>query len=96
MHLKLMAVARADPVPEGVPYAFEQRVMARVGLLGSVDPWAAWGTVLWRAVAPCLGLAFVLCAVTWSSGAFGEAAPPLDDALESTLLAVTDAGSEAW
>lgn len=60
---KLLASARAHarvhPPSDHVPYAFEKRIMARLASREMPDAWAAWGAMLWRAVAPCFALMLV-------------------------------------
>jgi hypothetical protein len=58
---KLIASARAHTPSDHVPYAFEKRIMARLRSRPAPDAWAAWGTLLWRAVAPCFALMLMAC-----------------------------------
>ena len=37
---KLVAAARANPPSDGVPYAFEKRIMARLATRPVMDDWA--------------------------------------------------------
>lgn len=60
----LLAAARAHPPSDAVPYAFAQRVMARLPGRPIEDHWAAWTRALWRAAAPCVGIMLLLGA--WS------------------------------
>ena len=47
---KLLAAARSHPPVDAVPYAFEKRIMARLGAARNVaDGWTFWGRALWRA-----------------------------------------------
>jgi len=63
LQTKLIAVARATPPNDRVPYAFEKRVMAH--LMGRpVDSLGAWSTALWRAAVSCV--AIVLLSGAWS------------------------------
>lgn len=57
---KLWTLARACPPSEQVPYAFEKRVMAALRARGAQDPISVWASLLWRSVAPCLALTFLL------------------------------------
>lgn len=57
---KLLAAAKAHPPSDGVPYAFEQRIMARLREMPVPDAWAAWAGALWRAAAPCVAVAVFL------------------------------------
>ena len=54
---KLLADARRSPPSDGVPYAFEQRVMHAVRLLQRSESAIAWASGLWRAVVPCVAVA---------------------------------------
>lgn len=52
---RLLGVARRNPPSTQVPYAFEKRIMARLGQRSlQPDPWVAWASGLWRATVPCL------------------------------------------
>ncbi len=88
---KLLAAARAVPPGDGVPYAFEQRVMARLRRVPVLDVWALWARGLWRAAAPCVGIMVLLSA--WSLLAPGPkpaATNDLSQELENTVLAAAD------
>jgi hypothetical protein len=87
---KLIAVARANPPSERVPYAFEKRILARLAARPMLDRWELWGRALWRAAAPCIAIMLLL-------GAWSLFAPPpntltndLSQQLEQTLLAAVD------
>ena len=84
---KLLAVAKANPPSDRVPYAFEQRILARINELRLPDYGALWARALWRAVVPCTAIMLLLSA--WSF--FGTTAnPPANDfsqELERTVLA---------
>lgn len=84
---KLIAVARAHPPSDHVPYAFEKRIMAR--LAGEVlgDRLNLWTRLLWRAAAPCLGITVLLSILTLSSGGLAGKEVPLSEALETTVYA---------
>ncbi len=87
---KLIAVARANPPSEKVPYAFEKRIMARLAGRPVADRWALWARGLWAAAAPCVAIMLALGA--WSF--FAPKSPPpttdLSQQLENTLLAAVD------
>ncbi len=87
---KLLAAARLDRPSDAVPYAFEQRVMARIARLAqdTTDLWAAWSRLLWRAAAPCLGLTAALVAMALFSGALQGTTLTLGEGLETTVYAV--------
>ena len=94
---KLIAAARAQAPSDAVPYAFEKRIMARLGSAPVFDPLADWSNALWRAAAPCVAVAIVLG--VWSSfrpeanAANNDFAQQLDNAL---LVAVTQDGNNTW
>jgi anti-sigma-K factor RskA len=90
LYQKLIAAARANPPSEGVPYAFEKRIMARLSAPLAVDEWAVWGKALWRAAASCLAVAAVLAICTFI---LPEAADNTASDLENAvILAVDHAG----
>lgn len=79
---KLLSAARADgPSSDHVPYAFEKRIMARIGRRVPPDSWTALGAFLWRAVAPC-------CAVMLLAGISSYSLHPSTDDLSAQLDAV--------
>lgn len=89
---KLIAVARATPPDDRVPYAFKQRVMSRIRS-AHVDIWSAWSSLLWRAAIPSvcvmiLATAFARFNLTQGERELGE--------LESVLLAPIAAETETW
>ena len=86
---KLVAAARSNPPSERVPYAFENRIMARLMARPVLDGCALWARALWRAAAPCVAIMLLLGA--WSL--FRPPNPPANDLsqeLENTLLAAAD------
>ena len=85
-----MAVARANPPSDRVPYAFEKRIMARLAAQPVSDTWELWARALWRAAAPCVAIMLLLGA--WSLFSLRRSAPAGDvsQALEQTLLAAVD------
>ena len=86
---KLIAVARANPPSELVPYGFEKRIMARLKEPATLDHWAFWSRALWRAAAPCVAIMLLLSA--WSVFAPNRApATDLSQDIENTLLAAVD------
>jgi hypothetical protein len=95
---KLVAVARANPPSDRVPYGFEKRIMARLAARPVLDGCALWARALWRATAPCVAIMLLLG--TWSllapsgsaaTGATTSAATgDLSQQLEQTLLAAVE------
>ncbi len=92
---KLLAAARANPPSDAVPYAFEQRIMARLGPPPMRDGWADWSQALWRAAAPCIAIAILLG--VWSSftPATETTSADLTQDFEQTVFAAITQDSEA-
>ena len=94
---KLISAARANPPSDGVPYAFEQRIMARLGRSPVADVWADWSRALWRAAAPCVAIAVFLG--VWSAFAPGASSTTTDlsQDFEQTIFAAATLDSDpAW
>ncbi len=87
---KLMAVARANPPSDGVPYSFEKRIMARLAARPLADGWELWGRALWRAAAPCVAIMLLLGAWSLFTSRASAPATDLSQDLEQTLLAAVD------
>jgi hypothetical protein len=86
---EFVRLARALPVNERVPYAFEKRIMARLGAGPIADAFSAWTHVLWRAMAPCVGIMLVALAISFASWS-ADATPENESAdLEATVFAPT-------
>jgi hypothetical protein len=64
LYAKLVAAARANPPGNAVPYAFEQRIMARIRGYKPQDQWYLWSNALWRAALACVFVA--LLSGAWS------------------------------
>ncbi|MCU0771441.1 MAG: hypothetical protein MUE94_06685 [Verrucomicrobia bacterium] len=99
LHEKLIGAARLDTPSERVPYAFEQRILARIRQEPRWDGLTLWVRALWRAAIPCaaamLGLA-VWTAYTPVPHVPNETAD-LDTQLETTLMASVSIENElAW
>jgi anti-sigma-K factor RskA len=92
LHRKLIAAARNQPPDARVPYAFEQRIMARLSGQTALDSWGLWSRALWRAAMCCV--AFVL--VLGIGFQFLPASNPdnLSQDVEQTLFAAVDSGSD--
>lgn len=59
---KLMQAARNHPPGDQVPYAFEQRILARLQAARQPDPAAFWNRVLWRAALSSIAITLVASA----------------------------------
>jgi hypothetical protein len=84
---KLIAAARAIPLDERVPLAFEKRVMARIKSRSLADHGTLWAHALWRAAAPCLAVMLLLSAWSYYNSSSTVPADDLNQDLENTLLA---------
>jgi hypothetical protein len=99
---KLLAVARANPPADKVPYAFEKRITALLSSLPVPDLWTLWARALWRASVPCVAVMLVLGAVTLAGSHRGTAAngKPAAEELsldfEQTMLAAVDQSGGNW
>jgi hypothetical protein len=95
LHARLIAAARSRPPAEQVPYAFEKRVMARLGTGAVEDAWSLWGKALWRSAFACMAVAVALS--LWSLQANGDtAAGSPDYDLETTMVAPAEQLVDSW
>ena len=92
LHKKLIAARRTQAADDRVPYAFEQRITARLRELSApvVDQWSAWAGGLWRAAVPCVAISLCLGAWAFWSPENHSTTGDLTQDLESTVLAVAD------
>lgn len=91
---KLMAVAKASPPSDQVPYAFEKRIMARLTAPLKVDEWALCGRWLWRAVTPCMSVMAALGVWVFTTMQPEPESQNLEQAIENTLLSSDDVAGE--
>lgn len=87
---KLITAARAGAPDDRVPYAFEKRIMARLGSHTLTDHWALWTRGLWRAAVPCVAVAVLLGAWMFLNTPATGSANDLSQDFENTLLASVD------
>ena len=92
---KLLAAARSNRPEEHVPYAFEQRVMARLAEKPALDLFAIWNRTLWQAVAPCLAVTLFLGVWTFLVQRDNSRETLAAD-LENSLYAPLDNQTETW
>ena len=102
LHDKLLAAARANPPSDRMPYAFEQRILARIRQQPAPDLGALWTRMLWRAAAPCVAIALTIGAWSFVGGnagpipaETGEVAELSHD-FEQTMLAVVEEQDEEF
>lgn len=94
---KLIAAARATPPDDRVPYAFEQRILARLAERPVVDAATLWARALWRAAVPCVALTLLLAAFSFVFASSETSAPGNDNVseqFEQALLASVDSTEE--
>src|SRR5262245_31523716 len=89
----LLANARRQSPSDHVPYAFEQRIMARLRELRPNDRLTVWTAGLWRAALSSIAVAAVLIGVdAMAPDNDQEALTP--DQLEAAVVASVDPVSE--
>ncbi len=94
---KLLNAARALRPDDRVPYAFEQRVMARVRGETVTDALTLWARALWRAAAPCAAIMMLFVAWSLVSPEAGGPDSDLDQQLEAAMFAsLPTEGEYAW
>ena len=91
---KLLSAARALPLVEQVPYAFEKRVMARLGQKPPRDTLAVWNRTLWQATAPCVAVMLLVGACAFVSRPRDTTGETLAADLENSLYAPFDSQTE--
>jgi hypothetical protein len=91
---KLIAAARAHPPGDGVPYAFEKRVMALLAARISNSNPVLWVRGLWRAAVSCLAIALMLGVWAFFNPATTANAGDLSQNFENTLLAAVDQNAQ--
>ena len=92
---RILAMARAWPVSDAVPYAFEKRIMAALAAAQPLDVWAFWSRLLWRAAAPCVGIMLVLSAWTMISHSANSTTTLAAD-LDRTVWGPLTSLNESW
>ena len=97
LNQKLLAAARRNVPDDRVPFAFEKRIMGRLGSVAVPDGLALWAHGLWRAAIPCIAVVVLLGVsslfVAPEIPAASPAAPAsseLSQEFENTLLAAVD------
>src|SRR5579862_3981161 len=94
LHKKLIAAARANPPGDGVPYAFEKRVMALLAARTANSHPVLWVRGLWRAAVSCLAIALMLGVWAFFNPTTAASAGDLSQNFESTLLAAVDQNAQ--
>lgn len=92
---KLVAAARADAPSDGVPYAFEKRVMALLVSCGTPQYLDLWVRGLWKAAASCVTITLLCGAWSLFTPTVSTGSTDLSQDFENTLLASIDQGDQA-
>ncbi len=92
---KLIAAARANAPGDGVPYAFEKRIMALLPSRAATNNLVLWAHGFWRAAASSAAIALILGAWVFFNPASGANANDLSQNFENTLLAAVDQNLQA-
>jgi hypothetical protein len=93
---KLIAAARTNPPDDHVPYAFEQRVMARLATVSRPDEWVLWTRALWYGAGVSVAVAVFISAWSLVPGGEQDVAANFSQDLEQTILGSPDDGDNAW
>jgi hypothetical protein len=96
LNKKLIAAARLSPPSEAVPYAFEKRIMARLGAGCPTDIWTLWSRALGRAAIACVFVTFL--AGAWSVWSHFEqrSAAEFSEQFERAVFVMADQTDETW
>ena len=90
---KLLAAARKNPPGDQVPYAFDQRIMARLARTPRLDEWTAWVRPLWYGAGMCAAVAVFMGVWSFEPDAEQDLAVYFSQDIEQTILAPDDAES---
>src|SRR5262245_56601888 len=92
---KLMAAARTHPPDDRVPYAFEKRIMARLGKVPQSDKWGYLARALWCGAAVCAVVA--IAPSVWSfEPAVDDSMLAFSQDLEQSILTSPDDLETIW
>lgn len=91
---RLLSAARRAPVGDGVPYAFEKRIMACIRQSGIADPLFVWARAWWRVVPVSLAVGVL-------SFALHALRPPVEElslqaCFEDAVIQSADFFNDAW
>jgi hypothetical protein len=95
LHKKLIAVARANPPSDRVPFAFEKRITALLMSCPAVDHVAIWARALWRGAVSCLVVVLVVVAFSMFAPHQKNNSSLAQD-FENTMLASADQDSDSF
>jgi hypothetical protein len=95
LHRKIIAIARRNPPRDGVPLAFEKRIMSLLWERPAPDPWELWARALWRGAMVCLVVTVLFGALSLLSPRGGTAQNDLSQDFETTMLASLDQDTDS-
>jgi hypothetical protein len=96
MRQRLLAAGKQQPAADHVPYAFERRIMIRIGRSNPLDPMLLWNRVLWRFAGPCVALTLLAGAFSWFTPPEQPTTENLILELETVLYAPLSTTQEVW
>lgn len=92
----LLKNARRKPVGDGVPYAFEKRIMAHIRESGVAEPWFNFARILWQAVPICVVVSALAITVSSSPQPAMTDELPLDVSFEDAVIQSADFFKDTW
>ena len=96
LRTKLIAAARLDIPSDGVPYAFETRIMARLQALKPFDPVAFWSHALWYGAGACAGIALAVSAWSLFPAGLQTRTADLSQDLDTAVFAMVNQENDSW
>ena len=93
---KLLVAGRVQAPADTVPYAFEQRIMARLRSTHPLSAWSLWGKALWWAAVACVAITFLSSAWTLWQDAGQTSEDDFSQDFESAVFVMADSAEESW
>ena len=93
---KLIRLARATPMNDQVPFAFEKRIISLITTQPAEDIWTFWSRALWKAAAPCVGVMLLMGAWAALSDNSAPSSEGYSTDLESAVLAPLHSPESTW
>src|SRR5262245_4746878 len=96
LRTKLVAAARLDIPSDGVPYAFEKRIMARLQAIKPLDSVTFWSRALWYGAGACAAITLVVSAWSLAPASLQSNAADLSQDLDTAVFAMVNQESDSW
>jgi hypothetical protein len=93
---KLIATARKNPPNDRTPYAFEQRVMARLNSCSARDEWSWFNRALWVGAGACTAVAVAASIWLLKPNEGSELNAAFSHGVEQRLFASADEPENGW